>query len=112
MTFLDDFFKGAYRIRLRSLRQNILSRRPDVNASKKAIAEYAGSVQKELDFFHAGTLGTLRQTVGSLEQLVDKRHRLMVSTEFVNDYLLGKVTEEQIDKLFGGVKVSTVELDS
>ena len=99
MSPVADYFKTAYRFRLRTLRTNVLNRKPDQPASAEDIAEYAGWIQKELDFFHHGTYSALKDRVGLLENLIDKRHKLIVSVEFVNDYLLFKVTEDQLDKL-------------
>ena len=102
MTQVTEYFKTTYRFRLKTLRTNVLNRRPVPPATDKDIAEFAGWLQKELDFFHHGTYGALKDQVGLLENLLDKRHKLMVSVEFVNDYLLFKVTEEQLDKLLAG----------
>ena len=99
MSPVADYFKTTYRFRLKTLRTQVLNRRPVPPASEEDIAEYSGWLQKELDFFHHGTYGALKDQVGQLENLIDKRHKLMVSVEFVSNYLLFKVTEEQLDKL-------------
>jgi len=100
MSFLEEYFNGAYRIRLLNLRKAVLARRPPIGSADQVIHEYAAWLQKELDFFHKGTANTLRFAVGELSNLEDRRLKLMVTEKFVNEYLLGEVTEEHIDKLF------------
>lgn len=113
MKLLDQYFTTDYLIRLAGLRQRVMTRRPDPeNHTEDELKEYAGWLQKELDFFFVGTHNQLQHHVGTLDNLSDKRHKLMASAAFVNSYLLGEITDQQIKDMFGGAKVSTAGLDS
>lgn len=101
MTYLNRYFSDPYVVRLANLKRAIMARRPEPDtASEDDIKEYAGWVQKELDFFYIGTHNQLKPHCGLLENLTDPRHKLLVSVEFINNYLLGEVTDQQIKDMF------------
>jgi len=102
MTPLDTYFTEQYIPRLEDLKTKVRFRTPAPGSPEDVIKEFAGWVQKELDFFYAGTHEHLKLIVGDLTKLIDKKHKLLTSVEFINHFLLGLVTADWIKELIAG----------
>jgi hypothetical protein len=102
MTPLDTYFTEQYIPRLEGLKEKIGFRTPVPGSPEDIVLEFAGWVQKELDFFYAGTHEQLKLIVGDLTKLINKNHKLLTSVEFINHFLLGLVTADWIKQLITG----------
>ena len=102
MTPLDTYFTEQYVVRLEGLKEKVAFRTPVPDSPEDIVKEFAGWVQKELDFFYAGTHEQLKLLVGDLTKLIYKKHKLLTSVEFINHFLLGLVNAEWIKQLIAG----------